>query len=315
MTQLGMQEYCLTVCPEEEGQRLDGYIAGQLPQLTRSAVQKLLAEGNIQVEGTPAAKSLRVKEGWEVRVSLPEPEETTVLPQNIPLDIVYEDDDLLVVNKPKGMVVHPAPGNPDGTLVNALLAHCGNSLSGINGVIRPGIVHRIDKDTSGLLMVAKNDVAHQGLAAQIQEHSFTREYEAVVYGNLREDRGMVNAPIGRHPVDRKKMAVTEKHSRPAVTHFQVLARYGSFTHVRLQLETGRTHQIRVHMAYLGHPVAGDPVYGPKKVITSLQGQCLHAKKIGFVHPVTREYLEFSSPLPEYFTSFLRSLGEPKEILT
>ena len=315
MTQLGMQEYCLTVCPEEEGQRLDGYIAGQLPQLTRSAVQKLLAEGNIQVEGTPAAKSLRVKEGWEVRVSLPEPEETTVLPQNIPLDIVYEDDDLLVVNKPKGMVVHPAPGNPDGTLVNALLAHCGNSLSGINGVIRPGIVHRIDKDTSGLLMVAKNDVAHQGLAAQIQEHSFTREYEAVVYGNLREDRGMVNAPIGRHPVDRKKMAVTEKHSRPAVTHFQALARYGSFTHVRLQLETGRTHQIRVHMAYLGHPVAGDPVYGPKKVITSLQGQCLHAKKIGFVHPVTREYLEFSSPLPEYFASFLRSLGEPKEILT
>ncbi len=315
MTQLGMQEYCLTVCPEEEGQRLDGYIAGQLPQLTRSAVQKLLAEGNIQVEGTPAAKSLRVKEGWEVRVSLPEPEETTVLPQNIPLDIVYEDDDLLVVNKPKGMVVHPAPGNPDGTLVNALLAHCGNSLSGINGVIRPGIVHRIDKDTSGLLMVAKNDVAHQGLAAQIQEHSFTREYEAVVYGNLRENRGTVNAPIGRHPVDRKKMAVTEKHSRPAVTHFQVLARYGSFTHVRLQLETGRTHQIRVHMAYLGHPVAGDPVYGPKKVITSLQGQCLHAKKIGFVHPVTREYLEFSSPLPEYFTSFLRSLGEPKEILT
>lgn len=312
---MGMQEYHLTVGPEEEGQRLDGYIAGQLPQLTRSAVQKLLAEGNIQVQGTPAAKSLRVKEGWEVRVSLPEPEETALLPQNIPLDIVYEDDDLLVVNKPKGMVVHPAPGNPDGTLVNALLAHCGNSLSGINGVIRPGIVHRIDKDTSGLLMVAKNDVAHQGLAAQIQDHSFTREYEAVVYGNLREDCGTVNAPIGRHPVDRKKMAVTEKHSRPAVTHFQVLARYGSFTHVRLQLETGRTHQIRVHMAYLGHPVAGDPVYGPKKVIASLQGQCLHARKIGFVHPVTGEYLEFSSPLPEYFTAFLRSLGEPKEILT
>lgn len=312
---MGMQEYHLTVGPEEEGQRLDGYIAGQLPQLTRSAVQKLLAEGNIQVQGTPAAKSLRVKEGWEVCISLPEPEETTLLPQNIPLDIVYEDDDLLVVNKPKGMVVHPAPGNPDGTLVNALLAHCGNSLSGINGVIRPGIVHRIDKDTSGLLMVAKNDVAHQGLAAQIQEHSFTREYEAVVYGNLREDCGTVNAPIGRHPVDRKKMAVTEKHSRPAVTHFQVLARYGSFTHVRLQLETGRTHQIRVHMAYLGHPVAGDPVYGPKKVITSLQGQCLHARKIGFVHPITGEYMEFSSPLPEYFTSFLRSLGEPKEILT
>lgn len=313
MIVLDTQEYLLTVAPEQEGQRLDGYIASQLPQLTRSAVQKLLLEGNVQVQGQSGSKSMRVKTGWRVHVLLPEPEQTEVLPQDIPLDIVYEDNDLLVVNKPKGMVVHPAPGNPDGTLVNALLAHCGDSLSGINGVIRPGIVHRIDKDTSGLLMVAKNDRAHQGLAAQIENHSFTREYEAVVYGNLREDSGTVNAPIGRHPVDRKKMAVTEKHSRPAVTYFQVLTRYGSFTHLRLQLETGRTHQIRVHMAYLGHPVAGDPVYGPKKVIASLQGQCLHARKIGFIHPITGEYLEFSSVLPPYFTSFLHSLGEPKEV--
>ena len=257
-------------------------------------------------------KNMRVKSGWIIRVILPEPEKTELLPEDIPLDIVYEDEDLLVVNKPKGMVVHPAPGNPNGTLVNALLAHCGDSLSGINGVIRPGIVHRIDKDTSGLLIVAKNDAAHQGLASQIQEHSFTREYEAVVYGNLREDQGTINAPIGRHPIDRKKMAVTEKHSRPAVTHFQVLARYGNFTYVRLRLETGRTHQIRVHMAYLGHPVAGDPVYGPKKVITSLHGQCLHARKIGFIHPITGKYLEFSSPLPEYFSTFLDMLGEPRE---
>ena len=208
--------------------------------------------------------------------------------------------------------MHPAPGNPDGTLVNALLAHCGDSLSGINGVIRPGIVHRIDKDTSGLLIVAKNDQSHRHLAAQIQAHSFTRQYEAVVYGNLKDDQGTVNAPIGRHPIERKKMAVTEKASRNAVTHYQVLARYGSFTHVRLRLETGRTHQIRVHMAYLGHPVAGDPVYGPKKVIASLEGQCLHARTIGFIHPSTGQYLEFTSPLPMYFTQFLHSLGVPKE---
>lgn len=311
---MGEKEYLFVVEEADAGQRLDGYIAGKMPDLTRSAVQKLLTDGNVTAEGKPGVKNMRVKPGWSVQVVLPEPEKTEVLPENIPLDIVYEDQDLLVVNKSKGMVVHPAPGNSNGTLVNALLAHCGDSLSGINGVIRPGIVHRIDKDTSGLLIVAKNDIAHQGLAAQIQAHSFTREYEAVVYGNLRENQGTIDAPIGRHPTDRKKMAVTEKHSRPAITHFQVLARYGSFTYVRLRLETGRTHQIRVHMAYLGHPVAGDPVYGPKKVITSLGGQCLHARKIGFIHPVTGEYLEFSSPLPEYFTSFLHTLGEPRESL-
>ena len=213
----------------------------------------------------------------------------------------------MVVNKPKGMVVHPAAGHAGGTLVNALLAHCGDSLSGINGVIRPGIVHRIDKDTSGLLIVAKNDFAHQRLAEQIKEHSFTRMYEAVVHGNLKEDTGTVDAPIGRHPTDRKRMAVTEKNSRHAVTHFEVLARYKGFTHVRLKLETGRTHQIRVHMAYIGHPVAGDPVYGPKKPVPNLDGQCLHARVIGFVHPRTGEYLEITSELPSYFTAFLEKL--------
>ena len=240
-------------------------------------------------------------------MEIPEPVSDEALPEDIPLDIVYEDEDLLVVNKPKGMVVHPAAGNLTGTLVNALLAHCGDSLSGINGVVRPGIVHRIDKDTSGLLIVAKNDMAHQSLAAQIKEHSFTRVYEAIVYGNFKEDEGVVNAPIGRDARDRKKMTVTEKNSRNAVTHFRVLTRYGEFTHLRLQLETGRTHQIRVHMAHLGHPVAGDPVYGPSKVIKALEGQCLHARVIGFVHPRTGEYLEFSSDLPKYFTAFIDKL--------
>ena len=216
-----------------------------------------------------------------------------------------------MVNKPKGMVVHPAPGNYTGTMVNALLHHCRGSLSGIGGVIRPGIVHRIDKDTSGLLIVAKNDMAHQNLAVQIKEHTFTRIYEAVVYGTLKVDEGTIDKPIGRHPLDRKKMAVTDLHAREAVTHYQVIARYEGFTHVRLRLETGRTHQIRVHMASIGHPVAGDPVYGPKKVIHSLNGQCLHARVIGFVHPVTGEYLQFDAGLPEYFTAFLKTL-RPKE---
>ena len=242
----------------------------------------------------------------------PPPEVLDVTPQNIPLDIVYEDGDLLVVNKPKGMVVHPAPGNPDGTLVNALLYHCGGSLSGINGVIRPGIVHRIDKDTSGLLIVAKNDRAHQSLAEQIAVHSFTRIYNAVVYGNLKTEEGTISAPLGRHPADRKRMAVLSSGGREAVTHYRVLERFSGFTLVECRLETGRTHQIRVHMAHIGHPVAGDPVYGPKKCITELHGQCLHARVIGFVHPATGEYLEFDSGLPPYFQQFLsklRSRGE------
>ena len=238
---------------------------------------------------------------------IPELQPCEAQPQEIPLDIVYEDADLLVVNKPKGMVVHPAAGNPDGTLVNALLAHCPEGLSGINGVMRPGIVHRIDKDTSGLLIVAKNDRAHQGLAEQIKEHSFTRVYEAVVVGHLRETQGTVNAPIGRHPVHRKKMAVTERNSKHAVTHYTVLEEFPGYSYVRLQLETGRTHQIRVHMAYLGHPVSGDTVYGGAKQPPELQGQCLHARCIGFVHPVSGEYLEFDSGLPPYFEAYLTKL--------
>ena len=235
--------------------------------------------------------------------------EANPLPQDIDLPILYEDDDIVVVNKPAGMVVHPAAGNYEGTLVNALLWHCGDSLSGINGVMRPGILHRIDKNTSGLLMVAKNDFAHEKLAEQIKEHSFTREYEAIVYGRIKTESGTVNAPIGRHPVRRKEMAVTDKNSREAITHYKVIAELDGFSHIRLKLETGRTHQIRVHMAYLGHPVAGDDVYGPKRVIKSLGGQCLHAKKIGFIHPRSNEYLEFESELPRYFSEFLKELSK------
>ncbi len=282
--------------------------AAEMGEITRSRVAKLIDDGCVTVNGKTVYKNLKLELGDKVVLNLPDVVAYDISAEEIPLDIVYEDNDLLVVNKPKGMVVHPANGNHDGTLVNALMHHCGNSLSGINGVMRPGIVHRIDKNTSGLLMVAKNDVAHQGLAAQIKDHSFTREYEAVVYGNLKNDSGVIDAPIGRHPVKRKQMAVIDKNSKNAVTHYTVLERFGNFTHIRLKLETGRTHQIRVHMAYIGHAVAGDDVYGPKKVITSLSGQCLHAKKVGFVHPVTEQYLEFESDLPDYFVGFLREIG-------
>ena len=292
--------------PEDAGARLDAFLAGKMEK-TRSSVQKLIEEENVRLNGAPAAKNARLREGDRVEATEPPPEVLDVKPQNIPLDIVYEDQDLLVVNKPKGMVVHPAAGNPDGTLVNALLFHCGDSLSGINGVIRPGIVHRIDKDTSGLLIVAKNDRAHQSLAEQIAVHSFTRIYNAVVYGIVKEEEGTVSAPIGRHPTDRKRMAVLSSGGREAVTHYRVLERFPGFTLVECRLETGRTHQIRVHMAHIGHPVAGDPVYGPKKCITELQGQCLHARVIGFIHPATGEYLEFDSGLPLYFERFLEKL--------
>lgn len=293
---------------EAVGERLDRF-AAQMSGLTRSAVQSLTDDGAVTVNGKKAPKNYRLRSGDEVTVAVPEPTVYEAKPENIPLDIVYEDADLLVVNKPKGMVVHPAAGNYDGTLVNALLYHC-HDLSGINGVLRPGIVHRIDKDTSGLLIVAKNDRAHQGLAEQIKVHSFTRIYEAIVYGRLRDDSGTVNAPIGRHPTKRKQMAVTPVNSKPAVTHYEVIARYdgntkhGAFTHVRLRLETGRTHQIRVHMASIGHPVVGDAVYGPDAYQKELHGQCLHARTIGFVHPVTGAYLEFTSDLPPYFKDFL-----------
>ena len=289
---------------DSENLRIDHFLQAQFPDRSRSALQKLITEGQVCVDGKPVSKNYKLSVGEMIILVIPEPKEVEILPENIPLDIVYEDDDLLVVNKPKGMVVHPAPGNLSGTLVNALMYHCKDSLSGINGVIRPGIVHRIDKDTSGLLMVAKNDKAHLSLAEQIKEHSFDRVYETVVYGGFREEEGKINAPIGRHPVDRKKMAVTENHSRDAITHFTVLERFQDFTHLRVQLETGRTHQIRVHMSYIGHPVAGDPVYGPKKVITELNGQCLHAKVIGFTHPSTGERMLFESELPEYFVEFL-----------
>lgn len=288
---------------ETSGERLDKFISVQTDgAVTRSAAVKLIEDGCCTVNGGVVQKNYKLKAGDSVKVEIPEPAEVDILPEDIPLDIVYEDGDLLVVNKPKGMVVHPAPGHYSGTLVNALMYHCKDSLSGINGEIRPGIVHRIDKDTSGLLIVAKNDTAHKGLAEQIKAHSFTREYEAVVNGSIKED-GVVNAPIGRHKTDRKKMCVTTENSREAVTHYFVLENFTDSTHLRLRLETGRTHQIRVHMAYIGHSVAGDEVYGNGKP-KALMGQCLHAKKIGFVHPATGEYLEFDSELPEYFKKFL-----------
>ncbi len=302
-----MRRLTFTAGGEDAGARLDKLISLKVPEVSRSAAEKLIERGMVAVGGAPARKSCRCAPGDRVEVRVPEPVPAQVLPQPIPLEIPYEDGDLLVVNKPKGMVVHPAAGHADGTLVNALLAHCGNSLSGINGVLRPGIVHRIDKDTSGLLIVAKNDFAHRSLAAQIKAHSFTRIYEAVVVGNLKDDDGTVDAPIGRHPTNRKKMAVTDRHSRSAVTHYHVVARYEGYTHVRLKLETGRTHQIRVHMAYLGHPVAGDTVYGSRRPVPGLKGQCLHARVIGFRHPRDGHYIEITSELPRYFTDFLGRL--------
>lgn len=288
---------------DTSGERLDKFISlCSDGELTRSSAVKLIEDGSCTVNERSVPKNYKLKSGDKIRLSIPDAVETDILPENIPLDIVYEDSDLLVVNKPKGMVVHPAAGHYTGTLVNALMYHCKDSLSGINGEIRPGIVHRIDKDTSGLLIIAKNDTAHRFLAEQIKEHSFTREYEAVVNGAIKED-GTVNAPIGRHKTDRKKMCVTLENSREAVTHYFVLQNFTDSTHLRLRLETGRTHQIRVHMAYIGHSVAGDEVYGNGKP-KSLMGQCLHAKKIGFIHPTTKEYMEFDSELPDYFKKFL-----------
>ena len=294
---------------ENSGDRIDKVISLLCDGLSRSAAQKLIDDGNVTVNSLIITKNYKVRAGDMVAVKIPKPKELEIVAENIPLDIRYEDEDLLVVNKAKGMVVHPAAGNYDGTLVNALMYHCKSSLSGINGVIRPGIVHRIDKDTSGLLIVAKNDFSHISLAEQIKAHTFTREYQSVVYGRFKNEEGTVDAPIGRHPVDRKKMTVTVKNSKNATTHYRVVKQYRDFTYLALRLETGRTHQIRVHMSYIGHPVAGDPVYGPKKVIEALGGQCLHAGLIGFKHPRTKEYIELRSELPEYFTSFLRRLKD------
>lgn len=296
----------INVNSELVGQRIDKLVSEQT-ELTRSAVQGLIEKGLITVGGKPAAKNYKAKNGDIIEVEIPEPEILDVKAEDIPLDIVYEDDDLLIVNKPKGMVVHPAHGNYSGTLVNALMFHCKDRLSSINGVIRPGIVHRIDKNTSGLLIVAKNDSAHLKLSEQIKVHSFTREYEAVAVGSFKETEGTVDAPIGRHHTDRKKMCVTQQNSKNAVTHYSVIKQYGGFAHLKLRLETGRTHQIRVHLSYIGHAVLGDDVYG--KAYKGLEGQCLHARKIGFIHPSTQEYMEFESPLPDYFESILRKLGK------
>ncbi len=292
----------------ETGERLDAFVSLKA-DVSRSRAVKLIEENNITVNGNSVSKNYRLKQGDVVEVVIPDAKPLEVKAENIPLDVLYEDEHLLVVNKPKGMVVHPAAGNWEGTLVNALLHHCGSSLSGINGVLRPGIVHRIDKDTSGLLMVAKNDLAHNFLAKQIKEHSFYREYEAIVYGNVKADKGRIDAPIGRHPINRKQMTVTHKNSKEAVTHYEVIERLNGFTHIKCRLETGRTHQIRVHMSYIGHSVAGDEVYGPRKCIKALKGQCLHAKKLGFIHPETKEYMEFSSELPDYFLDFKKGLED------
>ena len=295
----------LTLTADRAGERADALLCRLVPDLTRSAAQKLLERGAVTSAGRPVRKNDRPAPGDVLEVVLPDPEPIDVRPQDIPLDVVYEDGDVIVVNKPVGLVVHPAPGHPDGTLVNALLYHCGESLSGINGELRPGIVHRIDRDTSGLIIAAKNDRAHLALAAQLQDHSLARTYEAVAVGNLREDSGTVDAPIGRHPVDRKKMAVDRKNGREAITHWTVLARYPGYTHVECRLETGRTHQIRVHLASIGHPLLGDTVYGAKKPVPGLAGQCLHAAQLTFTHPATGERMTVDAPLPDWFTAILK----------
>lgn len=295
----------VTLTPAAGGLRADQFLAAALDGLTRSAAQKLLEEGRVLCQGKVLKKNDRLKEGVPLTVVIPDPEPVEIIPQDIPLDVVYEDEDVIVVNKPVGLVVHPAPGHPDGTLVNALLFHCGQSLSGINGQLRPGIVHRIDRDTSGLLIAAKNDLAHLSLAQQLQDHSLYRAYEAVVLGGFREEEGTVSLPIARHPTDRKKMAVNHLNGRPAVTHWKVLARYPGYTHIQCRLETGRTHQIRVHMAAQGHPVLGDPVYGgARKGFPELAGQCLHARRLTFRHPRTGETLTVECPLPDYFQAVL-----------
>ena len=303
-----MEEEILSIPAEESGERIDALLARTIEGLSRNAVQRLLEQGLVLYEGEPVGKSRRTRAGECYTVILPAAAELPLLPQALPLDIVYEDEDLVVVNKARGMVVHPAPGHPDGTLVNALLWHCGDSLSGIGGEKRPGIVHRIDKDTSGLLIAAKNDRAHLALSAQLSDHSLARVYEALVRGRLREESGTVDRPIGRHPTDRKRMAVDVKNGRPAVTHWEVLARYRGYTHVRCRLETGRTHQIRVHMASIGHPLLGDGLYGAPCPEKGLSGQCLHARELRFIHPRSLQPVHLKTELPPYFTDLLSRLG-------
>ena len=301
-----MEPIRLRASEESKNQRLDAFLASSLDGLTRSQATRLIESGEVAVDGRAVSKSYKLAGGEDIAVTLPEPEPVETVPQDIPLDVVYEDADVIVVNKPSGMVVHPAPGHPDGTLVNALLYHCAGTLSGVGGALRPGIVHRIDRDTSGLIIAAKNDAAHQYLSAQLADHTLARTYECIVVGALREDRGTVDAPIARHPTGRKRMAVVAG-GREAVTHWEVIARYPGYTHVRCRLETGRTHQIRVHMAYIGHPILGDTVYGAKKEVPGLTGQCLHAVGLRFLHPRTHEVVELSCPLPEEFTRMLQKI--------
>ncbi len=302
-----MEWQSLTVEAEDAGKRMDKYLAEQFPECTRSYLQKLLKDGNVRISGKPVKASAKTAAGACIELLIPEPVEAEILPEAIALDILYEDGDVILINKPKGMVVHPAAGHTTGTLVNALMYHCRGNLSGINGVLRPGIVHRIDKDTTGVLVVCKNDKAHNELARQLKEHSITRRYRAIVCGNLKEDEGTVDAPLGRHPRERKKMAIVQTGGKRAVTHYRVLERFGSYTYIECQLETGRTHQIRVHMASLGHPLLGDEVYGRTKSPFHTEGQTLHAMTLGFVHPTTGEYMEFTAALPEYFERILKKL--------
>ncbi len=297
----------LMATEEAQGERIDRFLSGQYEALSRSFLQKLLKNGDVLVNGSPVKASYTVTEGDDIVLNVPEALEPEIVPEDIPLSVLYEDQDVILVNKPKGMVVHPAAGHNTGTLVNALMYHCRGELSGINGVLRPGIVHRIDMDTTGVIVACKNDMAHAFLAAQLKEHTITRRYQAIVHGSFKEDEGTVDAPVGRHPQDRKKMCVNEKNGRNAVTHYRVLRRFEKFTHIECRLETGRTHQIRVHMAYLGHPLLGDAVYGPAKCLYRLKGQTLHAGILGFIHPRSREYVEFTAPLPEYFEKLLRTL--------
>lgn len=303
-----MTENTFEVIEEQEGQRLDVYISTIFPDFSRSFFQKLIKGEQVKVNQKPQKANYRVREDDLVTIIIPDAKETKIVPENIPLDILYEDDDLLIVNKPKGMVVHPSAGHYSGTLVNAIMYHCKDSLSGINGEIRPGIVHRIDMNTTGSLIVCKNDEAHTNIAEQIKVHSVNRIYEGIVYGNVKEDEGTIEGAIGRHPTDRKKMAINEKNGKPAITHYRVLQRFGNYTYMQFKLETGRTHQIRVHMASIGHPLLGDDLYASsRQTFKNLQGQTLHAKTIGFIHPRTGEYMEFSAPLPEYFQELLKKL--------
>ena len=300
-----MEEYELTA--DESGERIDKFLSRNYENLSRSYIQKLLKDGNIIVNKLAVKANYKIASGDVIHIRIPESEPLDILPENIPLDILYEDSDILIVNKPKGMVVHPSPGHYTHTLVNAVLYHCGGNLSGINGVIRPGSVHRIDMNTTGSLLICKNDRAHQILAEQLKEHSITRRYHAIVHGNIKEDSGTVDAPIGRHPADRKKMSTKSQHGRHAVTHYRVLERFGSYTYIECELETGRTHQIRVHMSSIGHPILGDDVYGPARCPFKLEGQTLHAKTLGIIHPSTKEYMEFDAPLPQYFQNLLTML--------